>query len=87
MLLPASSSAGALEPLPEPRRLEGDTVAFRRIYLSSPDGVALVRELSFEVLPGRRWVQYGRIAGALCCCCCCCSYACAVLLLLRQCWC
>lgn len=29
-LLPASSSAGALEPLPEPRRLEADVVRFHR---------------------------------------------------------
>lgn len=53
-LLAASSSAGVLEPLPEPQRLEGDTVKFRRVYLSSPDGNLLVRELSFEVVPGRR---------------------------------
>lgn len=109
-LLPSSASEGALEPLPEPQRLEGETVKFHRcregtwgrlqaaaaaaleaslqqagqarglryvgggqtrltcpcpprpptpvchprVYLSSPDGVALVRELSFEVLPGRR---------------------------------
>lgn len=45
---------GALEPPPEPRRLEGECVAFQRVYLSSPDGVSLVRELSFDVQPGRR---------------------------------
>lgn len=132
LLLPASVSSGALEPLPEPQRLEGETIKFnrqgalsghghsspsllpwlsiwpksvpsrsalpalpgpaqpsrgsrqprdreacarrplhasccththhphqtpppptRRVYLSSPDGVELVRELSFEVQPGR----------------------------------
>lgn len=53
LLLPASVSSGALEPLPEPRRLEGETIKFNRVYLASPDGVELVRELSFEVQPGR----------------------------------
>ncbi|KAL4452337.1 hypothetical protein ABPG75_007999 [Micractinium tetrahymenae] len=54
LLLPASVSSGALpEPLPEPRRLEGETIKFNRVYLASPDGAELVRELSFEVQPGR----------------------------------
>ncbi|KAL4450021.1 hypothetical protein ABPG77_010690 [Micractinium sp. CCAP 211/92] len=53
LLLPVSVSSGALEPLPEPRRLEGETIKMNRVYLSSPDGVELVRELSFEVQPGR----------------------------------
>lgn len=53
VLLPTSSSGGALEPLPEPQRVEGETVKFNRVYLSSPDGVLLVKELSFEVLPGQ----------------------------------
>ena len=52
--LVAVSSASGLEPLPEPRRLEGETIGFRRIYLSSPDGTQLVRELTFDVQPGRR---------------------------------
>lgn len=30
LLLPASVSSGALEPLPEPRRLEGETIKFNR---------------------------------------------------------
>ncbi|KDD75785.1 hypothetical protein H632_c500p0, partial [Helicosporidium sp. ATCC 50920] len=51
-LLPRSAS-GSLAPLPEPLRVEGEAVAFNRVYLSSPDNVTLVRELSFQVLPGR----------------------------------
>jgi hypothetical protein len=54
LLLPASSPGGTLEPLPDPRRLEGEVVRFHRVYLSSPDGVMLVREMSFDVQPGRR---------------------------------
>ncbi|PRW57208.1 ABC transporter D family [Chlorella sorokiniana] len=53
LLLPASSPGGTLEPLPDPRRLEGEVVRFHRVYLSSPDGVMLVREMSFDVQPGR----------------------------------
>ena len=133
MLLPHSASGGGLAPLPEPSRLEGDTVKFnrcvcgvcgvvwvrgkggggdackggtsgrrvralcvhrppgslpprpphkrqaplslppppyppphthtrvcvRRVYLSSPDGVTLVRELSFEVLAGQSVIIMG----------------------------
>ncbi|GAB4818949.1 hypothetical protein N2152v2_005995 [Parachlorella kessleri] len=42
-----------LEPMPQPRRVEGDVVEFNRVFLSSPDGSRLVSELSFSVEPGR----------------------------------
>lgn len=50
-LLPTSTD-GSFLPLPEPTRVEGETVKFDRLYLSAPDGTTLVKELSFEVLPG-----------------------------------
>lgn len=43
---------GSLLPPPEPLRTEGNVVAFNRVYLSSPDGTPLVRELTFEVPAG-----------------------------------
>jgi ABC-type uncharacterized transport system fused permease/ATPase subunit len=52
-LAPPTAPDGSLMPPPEPRRDEGDTVEFRRVYLSAPDGSPLVRELSFSVPLGR----------------------------------
>jgi ABC-type uncharacterized transport system fused permease/ATPase subunit len=51
-LAPPTAPDGSLLPPPQPRRVEGDVVAFNRLYLSSPDGTPLVRELSFAVNPG-----------------------------------
>lgn len=51
-LAPPTAPDGSLMPPPQPRRVEGDVVAFNRLYLSSPDGTPLVRELSFTVNPG-----------------------------------
>ncbi|PSC72069.1 ABC transporter D family [Micractinium conductrix] len=59
VLLPTSASGDSLAPLPEPRRLEGEAIKFERVYLASPDGHELVRELSFEVLPGRSVIIQG----------------------------
>ncbi|KAI7844147.1 hypothetical protein COHA_002282 [Chlorella ohadii] len=59
LLLPTSPDGGPLEPLPEPRRLEGEVVRFHRVYLSSPDGVMLVKEMSFDVQPGRSCLIMG----------------------------
>lgn len=52
LALPQALDGSGLVPPPEPRRREGETVAMKRVYLSSPDGTPLVRELSFEVTPG-----------------------------------
>mmetsp|Transcript_28926 Transcript_28926/g.85644 ORF Transcript_28926/g.85644 Transcript_28926/m.85644 type:complete len:765 (-) Transcript_28926:338-2632(-) len=46
-----ASNGEDLEPLP-PRRLLGDVISFERVCLDSPDGTPLVRELSFQVVPG-----------------------------------
>lgn len=51
--------AGGVAPPPEPARREGEEVAFHRVYLSSPDGAPLVRELSFEVAQGRSVIIMG----------------------------
>lgn len=51
-LAPPSAPDGTLLPPPQPKRMEGSIVAFKRLYLSAPDGTPLVRELSFEVNPG-----------------------------------
>ncbi|CAL8463002.1 g2536 [Coccomyxa elongata] len=47
------------ESLPEPRRHEGDIIKFHRVALNAPDGTALVRELTFEVPPGRSVLVMG----------------------------
>lgn len=47
-----SAPDGTLLPPPEPQRIEGSIVSFNRVYLSSPDGASLVKELSFDVPPG-----------------------------------
>lgn len=57
--LQLSPSGGDLAPPPEPVRHEGEEVAFKRVYLSAPDGAPLVRELSFEVSPGRSCLLMG----------------------------
>lgn len=44
---------GSLQPPCEPRRLEGSIVSFQRVFLSSPDGTSLVKELTFDVQPGK----------------------------------
>lgn len=51
-LAPPAAPDGSFLPPPQPARTEGQIVAFKRVYLSSPDGTPLVRELSFEVPPG-----------------------------------
>ncbi|KAK9815509.1 hypothetical protein WJX72_004862 [[Myrmecia] bisecta] len=35
--------------IPEPKRLPGDIIKFKRVALSSPDGTPLVRDLTFDV--------------------------------------
>jgi ABC-type uncharacterized transport system fused permease/ATPase subunit len=57
--IPPSAPDGSLLPPPEPNRAEGAVVAFNRVYLSSPDGTPLVRELSFEVPTGRSVLVMG----------------------------
>lgn len=49
----AAASSPGLEPLPEPRRREGAFPRFDRVTLTSPDGITLVRGLTFDVTPGR----------------------------------
>lgn len=49
-----TEAAPATEPPPPPQRLLGATLCFHRVALDSPDGTPLIRELSFEVLPGKR---------------------------------
>ncbi|KAK9805964.1 hypothetical protein WJX73_009234 [Symbiochloris irregularis] len=54
----SSHSLDALEspeqdPLPEPSRVAGDIIRFHRLALNAPDGTPLVRDLSFDVPPGR----------------------------------
>jgi ABC-type uncharacterized transport system fused permease/ATPase subunit len=48
-----------LAPLP-PSRRPGDTIKFARVCLDSPGGDPLVRELSFEVVPGRSTMLMGQ---------------------------
>ncbi|KAG1675038.1 hypothetical protein FOA52_002695 [Chlamydomonas sp. UWO 241] len=51
---------GSLAQLPlPPRRVLGDSLACVRVGLDAPDGTALVRELSFEVSPGRNTMLMG----------------------------
>ncbi|GIL93564.1 hypothetical protein Vretimale_11706 [Volvox reticuliferus] len=50
---------GPYEPPPPPKRTLGDTLQFRRVALDSPDGTPLIRELSFEVLPGKSVLLMG----------------------------
>ncbi|KXZ41495.1 hypothetical protein GPECTOR_431g302 [Gonium pectorale] len=47
------------EPPPPPKRCLGATLRFHRVALDSPDGTPLIRELSFEVVPGKRWGAAG----------------------------
>lgn len=48
------------EPPLTPRRLTGDTLKCHRVSLDAPDGTPLVRELSFEVTPGRSAMIMGQ---------------------------
>lgn len=50
---PLESESPAADPLPEPSRSEGAIISFRRLALNAPDDTPLVRELSFDVPPGR----------------------------------
>ncbi|PNW72668.1 hypothetical protein CHLRE_15g637761v5 [Chlamydomonas reinhardtii] len=52
-------AAPATEPPPPPQRLLGATLCFHRVALDSPDGTPLIRELSFEVLPGKSVLLMG----------------------------
>jgi len=56
---PPSAPDGSLLLPPEPQRTEGAVVSFNRVYLSSPDGTPLVRELSFTVPTGRSVLVMG----------------------------
>ncbi|KAG2489276.1 hypothetical protein HYH03_012296 [Edaphochlamys debaryana] len=47
------------EPPPAPKRLTGPVLRLHRVALDSPDGTPLIRELSFEVLPGRSLLLMG----------------------------
>ena len=58
-LAPPTAPDGSLLPPPEPRRVEGAIVSFNRVYLSSPDGTPLLRELSFDVPPGSSVIIMG----------------------------
>ncbi|PNH02150.1 ABC transporter D family member 2 [Tetrabaena socialis] len=49
----------AYEPPPPPKRLVGPMLCFHRVALDSPDGTPLIRELSFEVQPGRSVLLMG----------------------------
>lgn len=49
--------------LPDPVRIEGAVVSFRRVALNAPDGTALVRELTFEVPRGRSCLIMGPNGG------------------------
>lgn len=46
--LPQAEDGGLMPPC-EPQRIEGSIVSFKRVFLSSPDGTTLVKELSFDV--------------------------------------
>ncbi|KAG2422832.1 hypothetical protein HXX76_011647 [Chlamydomonas incerta] len=56
---PGEPAPASYEPPPPPQRLLGPTLAFRRVALDSPDGTPLIRELSFEVLPGKSVLLMG----------------------------
>ena len=47
-----SGDLSTVEDVPEPARVEGDVIAFDRVALNAPDGTPLVRELTFQVVPG-----------------------------------
>ena len=49
---PPQAPDGSLLPPPDPKRSEGAVVAVHRLYLNSPEGQPLLRELSFTVDPG-----------------------------------
>ena len=58
-LTPPSPLDDIEPPLP-PRRLTGDVLRCHRVSLDAPDGTPLVRELSFEVSPGRSAMIMGQ---------------------------
>lgn len=55
----SSSALAAAHPPPAPRRSRSDRPRFERVYLASPDGTTLVRELTFAVNPGRSVLLMG----------------------------
>mmetsp|Transcript_5153 Transcript_5153/g.11220 ORF Transcript_5153/g.11220 Transcript_5153/m.11220 type:complete len:766 (-) Transcript_5153:214-2511(-) len=58
-IAPSKNGTGTVDPPPPPKRSVGPIITLHRVALDAPDGTPLVRELTFEVAPGRSVMLMG----------------------------